>query len=82
MVEETEQTITRTHDLNPTWKIWRGLRSRGEGVVREDRVSLSLKSCGYVIGEEIWGANEREPVFANGSESEKRFWRQFGEDFE
>lgn len=36
----------------------------------------------YVIGEEIWGANEREPVFANGSESEKRFWRQFGEDFE
>ena len=32
---------------------------------------------GYVIG----GADEEEPGFGDGSESEKRLWRQSGEDF-
>jgi hypothetical protein len=33
---------------------------------------------GYVIG----GADEGVPGFADGSESEKRLWRQPGEDFQ
>jgi hypothetical protein len=43
----------------------------GENVLVEE-------AFGYVIG----GADEEEPGFGDGSESEKRLWRQPGEDFE